>query len=89
MDLLIGSGATLSLFCVGQINLSCEGYDLYLQKTRLGWIVAGGTKSQDPSKFETCQLTNLEAQLERFWTVEEVAINNRRLKQRTSVKSTL
>lgn len=43
VDLLIGSGATLSMFSVGQINLSHKNYDLYLQKTRLGWVVAGST----------------------------------------------
>jgi len=42
VDLLFGSGATLSLFAIGQINLSHEGHDLYLQKTRLGWVVTGG-----------------------------------------------
>lgn len=36
IDLLIGSGATLSLLSVGQINLSQNGHDLYLQKTLLG-----------------------------------------------------
>ena len=72
VDLLIGSGATLSLFSVGQINLSREGHDLYLQKTRLGWVVAGGTSLQIPSK-SACYLTNLETQLTKFWTIEEVA----------------
>jgi len=32
IDLLIGSGATLSLFAVGQINLSHKERDLFLQK---------------------------------------------------------
>lgn len=41
IDLLIGAGTTFSLFSDGQIDLSSEGHDLYLQKTRLGWIVAG------------------------------------------------
>lgn len=41
IDLLIGSGATISMFSVGQINLSQQDNDLYLQKTRLGWIVTG------------------------------------------------
>jgi hypothetical protein len=72
VDLLIGSGATLSLFSVGQINLSREGQDLYLQKTRLGWVVAGGASLQIPPK-SACYLTNLETQLTKFWTLEEVA----------------
>ena len=33
VDLLIGSGATLSLLSIGQINLSRDGCDLFLQKT--------------------------------------------------------
>lgn len=33
IELLIGFGATLSLFFVRQINLSREGYDLYLQQS--------------------------------------------------------
>lgn len=72
VDLLIGSGATLSMFSVGQINLSREGHDLYLQKTRLGWIVAGGTSVKN-IKDAACYLTTLENQLNKFWDVEEIA----------------
>ncbi|XP_039309629.1 uncharacterized protein LOC113004665 [Solenopsis invicta] len=72
IDLLIASGATLSLFSVGRINLSPEGDDLYLQKTRLGWVTAGGASLQPPSK-SACYLTTLETQLTKFWTIEEVA----------------
>lgn len=75
VDLLIGSGATLSLFAVGQINLSHDGHDLYIQKTRLGWVVAGGAPSQNPSKLVTCHLTHLEILMRKFWTIEEVASN--------------
>ncbi|XP_036138376.1 uncharacterized protein LOC118644289 [Monomorium pharaonis] len=75
VDLLIGSGATLSLFSVGQINLSRHNHDLYLQKTRLGWVIAGSTPSQIPTKTSTSYLTNLDKQLTDFWTIEEVAIN--------------
>ncbi|XP_071576788.1 uncharacterized protein [Temnothorax nylanderi] len=72
VDLLIGSGATMSLLSIGQINLSHEGHDLYLQKTRLGWVVAGGVSSQFPPKNATCHLTSLENQLLKFWTIEEI-----------------
>mgnify|MGYP002717571259 CR=1 FL=1 len=73
IDLLIGSGATLSLFSIGQINLTHEGYDLYLQKTRLGWVVAGSTPPTDTLR-NTCYLSNLESQLIKFWEIEEVPI---------------
>ena len=71
VDILIGSGATLSLFSVGQINLSRDGHDLYLQKTRLGWVVAGCVSVRSVSK-PTCYLTTLEDQLSRFWDLEEI-----------------
>ncbi|XP_011701203.1 PREDICTED: uncharacterized protein LOC105457927 [Wasmannia auropunctata] len=75
VDLLIGSGATLSLFTVGQIDLSREGCDLYLQKTHLGWVVAGGISMQIPSRNSVCHLTSLENQLAKFWRIEEVVKN--------------
>ncbi|XP_067208500.1 uncharacterized protein [Linepithema humile] len=74
VDLLIGSGATLSLFAVGQINVSHKGQDIYIQKTRLGWVVAGGASSKPQTKFATCHLTSLEDLLLKFWTIEEVAV---------------
>lgn len=72
VDLLIGSGATLSLFSVGQINLSYGNHDLYLQKTRLGWVIAGSTSLRVRSKISSCYLTNLENLLNKFWTIEEL-----------------
>ena len=40
--MLLGAGPTLSMICVGQINLTTPNQpDLYLQKTRLGWIIGG------------------------------------------------
>lgn len=66
VDLLIRSGATLLMLSIGQINLSNDEHDLYLQKTCLGWVVAGGMKLQMPSCPDTCGLTTLETQLEKF-----------------------
>ncbi|XP_043471747.1 uncharacterized protein LOC122504630 [Leptopilina heterotoma] len=74
--MLIGSGTSLSLFSIGSINLSENGNDLYLQKTRLGWIIGGGldisTKSRtsvDPK----CMLSDLKNLIETFWFVEEIS----------------
>ncbi|XP_036149076.1 uncharacterized protein LOC118647744 [Monomorium pharaonis] len=72
IELLIGSGATLSLFSVGQINLSRSEYDLYLQKTRLGWIVAGGQSPVETTRREESHLTTLGKLLEKFWITEEI-----------------
>ncbi|XP_039311874.1 uncharacterized protein LOC105204988 [Solenopsis invicta] len=74
VDLLIGSGATLSLFAVGQISLSNEKHDLYIQKTRLGWVIAGNATSQRPAN-PICHLTRLEELISKFWKIEEVATN--------------
>jgi len=74
VDLLIGSGATLSLFAVGQINLTHKDHDLYLQKTRLGWVVAGETASQNPSDYAAYHLTTLDDLITKFWTIEEVTV---------------
>lgn len=60
IDLLIGSGATLSLFFMGQVNLSRNGHDLYLQKTQLGWVFAGSSARQNSIKMISYCLTNLE-----------------------------
>ncbi|XP_039303445.1 uncharacterized protein LOC113004455 [Solenopsis invicta] len=73
VELLIGAGATLSLFSIGQINLSRAGRDLYLQKTRLGWVLAGETTARIQSRLEMCGMTKLENQLDKFWAIEEVA----------------
>ncbi|XP_011874772.1 PREDICTED: uncharacterized protein LOC105565849, partial [Vollenhovia emeryi] len=75
IDILIGAGTTFSLFSVGQINLSNDGHDLYLQKTRLGWVIAGSSAKQNIIKEASCCLTSLESQLAKFWTIEESVIN--------------
>ncbi|XP_071642979.1 uncharacterized protein [Temnothorax longispinosus] len=80
VDLLIGSGTTLSLFSVGQINLSHEGHDLYIQKTRLGWVIAGGATTKGATKM-TCHVTALENQLCKFWNIEEIATDKPKSKE--------
>ena len=75
IDMLIGSGTTLSLFCIGSINMSKENHDFYLQKTRLGWIFGGGLDySNEPKskKRGNCLLSDLDEALERFWNIEEI-----------------
>ena len=46
VDMLLGAGLTLSMICVGQINLTTpDKPDLYLQKTRLGWVIGANAPS--------------------------------------------
>ncbi|XP_011705550.1 PREDICTED: uncharacterized protein LOC105460749, partial [Wasmannia auropunctata] len=76
IDILLGGGVFWDLLCVGQIKLG-RGLPI-LQKTKLGWIVAGGSPiigSQSNGKSTAlCTIirdTELLQQIERFWTVEE------------------
>jgi len=57
---------------VGQINLSCNDCNLILQKTRLGWVIAGGINVYHRDRrVVSCHLSELAAQLEKFWNIEE------------------
>ena len=72
IDMLIGSGATLSLLSIGQINLSRNNCDLYLQKTQLGWVIVGGVNEIKAST-ASCNFSKLEDQVSRFWVIEDVS----------------
>ena len=73
VDLLIGAGPTLSMFCIGQIDLSNRGEDLCLQKTRLGWVIGGSPgNSQTHMREIKCHLSDLHNSINRFWEIEEV-----------------
>lgn len=71
IDMLIGSGTTMSLLSIGQINLSRDGLDLFLQKTQLRWTIAGGTARTINGNQVFCQLTELRKQIERFWLLDD------------------
>ncbi|XP_063989077.1 uncharacterized protein LOC135168628 [Diachasmimorpha longicaudata] len=81
IDMLIGAGPTFSLFAIGQINLSSHGNDLYLQKTRLGWVIAGNAPMKQSSKEPACHFTQLETQVAKFWLTEEVTKEKPRSKE--------
>ncbi|XP_044594831.1 uncharacterized protein LOC123272197 [Cotesia glomerata] len=72
LDVLIGSGTTLALLSIGQINRSHEDCDLIIQKTQLGWVVAGGVNEDNDTQPVSCQLLDLSNQLTRFWIIEDV-----------------
>ena len=71
VDMLIGSGTTLSLLSIGQINLSSENCDLYMQKTQLCWVIVGGVNSTERKPIISCKLTDLSQQIARFWLIED------------------
>ncbi|XP_066251914.1 uncharacterized protein [Euwallacea similis] len=81
IDMLLGCEVFFDLLCIGQIKL---GKNLpTLQKTLLGWIVAGrvpcgqGKVGKANATLSNCFLTqdSLNEKLERFWLVEEVNPN--------------
>ena len=72
---LLGVKLFYKLLCVGQIELkNCP--DVVLQKTQLGWIVAGEINDPPPSNVVQCHLvmhsTPLDASLTNFWEIEEI-----------------
>ncbi|XP_031777962.1 uncharacterized protein LOC116415998 [Nasonia vitripennis] len=73
IDLLLASKTTLSTFAVGQIKLRNEETrsEIILQKTRLGWLVAGGVDPLTSSKQASCNIVKVDKLLERFWQIEE------------------
>lgn len=72
IEILICSGAAISLIQPGQINLNAIHSDLYLQQTKLGWSVVGGLGNEPSSRSFSCNLTDLQNSIERFWVIEEV-----------------
>ncbi|XP_051168523.1 uncharacterized protein LOC127286209 [Leptopilina boulardi] len=76
IDALIGVQLFYKLLCIGQ--LSIPGHDAILQKTRLGWIVAGNIfQGSSKSKTESCHLvvnstTQPEDIFSQFWELEQV-----------------
>lgn len=74
IDMLLGTGTTLSCLSIGQINLSNQrNVDLVLQKTQFGWIIGGGILSASRSNHKTF-VHNIQFDLQKFWEVEEGAV---------------
>lgn len=73
VDMLIGSGATLSLLSIGQIDLSRGNRELLLQKTQLGWVIGGGLNKIDHNSAVVCNVIELSTQLDKFWEIEDAS----------------
>ncbi|XP_063980960.1 uncharacterized protein LOC135164493 [Diachasmimorpha longicaudata] len=73
IDMLIGTGPTLSFLCTGQIDLSYPGGpDLYLHKTQMGWVIGGSIQVSPAARSIQCHHATPEFKLEKVWEVEEV-----------------
>ncbi|XP_033363105.1 uncharacterized protein LOC117241248 [Bombus vosnesenskii] len=72
IDVLLSAGPTLASLCVGQLDISqANGTDLRLQKTRFGWVIGGSPASQPPAHAFHASTTALQADLARFWEIDE------------------
>ncbi|XP_063981077.1 uncharacterized protein LOC135164550 [Diachasmimorpha longicaudata] len=71
VDLLIASNTMLSVLSVVQIKLPHKDSSIVIQKTRLGWIVAGGSEIISSSTNSPCNVVKLDKLIERFWVIED------------------
>ncbi|XP_033223480.1 uncharacterized protein LOC117177098 [Belonocnema kinseyi] len=73
VDMLLGSGPSLSMFCGDSIILSDRAGDLILQKIKLGWIAGGNVNymSLTTSRAIKCNFAELRSEISKFWALEE------------------
>ncbi|XP_058802063.1 uncharacterized protein LOC131670464 [Phymastichus coffea] len=71
VDLLLASNTTFSVLCVGQIHRNHRSSSIILQKTSLGWVVAGGSGLTSSSNQGVCNVVKLDKLIERFWIIED------------------
>uniref|UniRef100_V5I888 Uncharacterized protein n=1 Tax=Anoplophora glabripennis TaxID=217634 RepID=V5I888_ANOGL len=72
IDVLLGAEIFWELLCAGQIRISPKGPILH--KSKLGWLISGTVYINKVNIRTHCNLAleNLQSQIERFWTVEEL-----------------
>ncbi|XP_033213814.1 uncharacterized protein LOC117170880 [Belonocnema kinseyi] len=73
VDMLLGSGPSLPMFCGGQIILSDRAGDLIIQKTELGLIAGENVNSMSltTSRAIKCNFAELRSEISKFWELEE------------------
>ncbi|XP_076661053.1 uncharacterized protein LOC143364799 [Halictus rubicundus] len=72
IDMLIGTGPTISCLSIGQVKLSTrDNSDLILQKTQLGWIIGGSAPIHLARNTRTTLVNNVNFDLTKFWQIEE------------------
>ncbi|XP_015125523.1 uncharacterized protein LOC107047283, partial [Diachasma alloeum] len=75
VNMLLGSGPTLSLLCQGKEKLTpADQPELYLQQTLLGWVIGGSAPTMQTIRRRVCNVistSNLDFDLSKFWAIEE------------------
>lgn len=92
VDLLIGSEIFFDLLSIGQIK---TGHNLpIIQKTLLGWVVAGKYKKSIKTKLAACNVSTTETDLstidytmKKFWELETNISDNSKIKYTPEHKS--
>lgn len=82
IDLLTGAGLFWKLIMTGQTLLG-KGKPI-LQRTKLGWVIAGYYGNGSPQSTTICNLSlneELHQQIKRFWEIEEVPSRQARSKE--------
>lgn len=87
VDMLIGSGVTLSMLCEGQIRITHEIDELILQKTRLGWVTGGSTNKITCDSVISYNTTELSSQLQQFWEIEDACSSSSKLLEETQCET--
>ncbi|XP_063990952.1 uncharacterized protein LOC135169656 [Diachasmimorpha longicaudata] len=76
VDMLLGSGPTLSLLCKGKEKLTpADQPELYLQQTLLGWVIGGSAPTMQTIRRRVCNVigtSSIDFDLSKFWAIEEV-----------------
>ncbi|XP_078051783.1 uncharacterized protein LOC144477936, partial [Augochlora pura] len=72
IDMLIGTGPTLSCLSVGQLRIHPrDNVDLILMKTQFGWVVGGNAPTHLNKQSRKSFVTNINFELSKFWEIEE------------------
>nr|CAH7763987.1 unnamed protein product [Callosobruchus chinensis] len=70
IDILLGANIFWHLLCIGQINIGLN--KPLLQKTRLGWVIAGFYNNDEVTTKSSCHVSSIQQTLSKFWDVEEI-----------------
>ncbi|XP_066597118.1 uncharacterized protein [Prorops nasuta] len=72
IDMLIGSGTTLSMLLAGKKKVKTEHFEVVLQNTQAGWVVATEATMTTRTKHSTHNISVLTNHIVKFWEIEDL-----------------
>ncbi|XP_066603396.1 uncharacterized protein [Prorops nasuta] len=72
IDMLIGSGTTLSMLLAGKKRVKTEHFEVILQNTQAGWVVATEATMTTRTKHSTHNISVLTNHIVKFWEIEDL-----------------